>query len=164
MTISRAERDAAHNAELPEGRTVRTSTAQWVDWGPGIQMQLLRATPETGHWSCLFKCAAGSCFGRHEHLGAGEFLVLKGKVVVRGGEENGGMTSIAGDYVYEPNGVIHDANSFPEESLIYFSNDGPLKFLDDDDHVVFICDWRAVRDVDLAANTRKDPKKDRKIA
>jgi anti-sigma factor ChrR (cupin superfamily) len=164
MTMSRAERDAAHNAELPEGRTVRTATAPWVDWGPGIQMQLLRATPETGHWSCLFKCAAGSSFGRHEHLGGGEFLVLKGKVVVRGGEENGGMTSIAGDYVYEPNGVIHDANSFPEESLIYFSNDGPLKFLDDDDRVVFICDWRAVRDVDLAANTVKDPRKDRKIA
>jgi quercetin dioxygenase-like cupin family protein len=158
MTMSRAERDAAHNAGLPEGITVHTSTADWVDWGPGIQMQLLRATPENGHWSCLFKCAAGSAFGRHEHLGPGEFLVLKGRVEVRGGAENGGLTSREGDYVYEPNGVIHDENWFPEESLIYFSNDGPLKFLDDDDNVTFVCDWRAVRDVDLAARRDKDPR------
>ena len=159
MSMSRAQRDAEHNASLSEGITVRTSTAKWVDWGPGIQMQLLRASAETGHWTCLFKCAAGSSFGRHEHLGAGEFLVLKGKVVVRGGVENGGMTSITGDYVYEPNGVIHDENSFPEESLIYFTNFGPLKFLDDNDNVTFICDWRAVRDTDLAAQSVKDPPK-----
>src|SRR5580698_10077206 len=105
MSTSRVERDAAHNAGLPEGTTVHTAEeGNWVQWGPGIELQVLRVTPETGHWSCLFRCAAGSSFGRHEHLGAGEFLVLKGRVIVRGGAENGGLTSLAGDYVYEPNG------------------------------------------------------------
>jgi quercetin dioxygenase-like cupin family protein len=154
---TRAERDALHNASLPKGETVRTSEGQWVDWGPGIQMQLLRASAETGHWTCLFKCEAGSSFGRHEHLGAGEFYVLKGKVVVRGGPEEGGMVSVEGDYVCEPNGVIHNENWFPEETIVYFSNHGPLKFLDDDDNVTMIVDWRAVREVDLASKTGKDP-------
>jgi len=157
MSVSREERDAAHNAELPESHVVRTATGKWVDWGPGIQMQLLRASPETGHWSCLFKCAAGSSFGRHEHLGPGEFFVLKGKIVVRGGDEAGGAVTTTGDYVLEPNGVIHNENWFPEETIVFFSNNGPLKFLDENDNVTFICDWRAVRDVDLAANTAKDP-------
>ena len=140
------QRDAAHNAGLPASIEIQTSTGRWVDWGPGIQMQLLRAQPENGHWSCLYKIAPGACFGRHEHLGAGEYFVLSGQAVVRGGVEKGGITSVAGDYVCEPNGVIHDETYFPEETVVFFSNDGPLKFLDDDDNITFICDWRAVRD------------------
>lgn len=142
----RRRRDAAHNAGLPEAIEVRTSTGRWIDWGPGIQMQLLRAQPETGYWSCLYKIQPGACFGRHEHLGAGEYFVISGTAVVRGGVEKGGITSVAGDYVCEPNGVIHDETYFPEETVVFFSNDGPLKFLDDDDNILFICDWRAVRD------------------
>src|SRR5262252_8270769 len=63
---------------------------------------------ETGHWTVLLKCAKGSGIPRHEHLGAGEYYVISGKMEVRGGVENGGITAITGDYGYEPNGVIHD--------------------------------------------------------
>lgn len=160
----RARRDAAHNAGLPETVSVRTSTGEWIDWGPGIRMQVLRAQPETGHWSCLYKIAAGASFGRHEHLGAGEYFVISGKAVIRGGEEQGGVTSVAGDYSCEPNGVIHDETYFPEESLIYFSNDGPLKFLDDDDNITFICDWRAVRDAKSAMIEGPRPERDQRVS
>jgi anti-sigma factor ChrR (cupin superfamily) len=145
MTKSKEDRDRDHNAGFKE-RYVSTANSSWIDFFPGIQVQLLRAIPETGHWSVLFKCAAGSSFARHEHLGGGEYLMLTGKALIRGGAENGGVTAVAGDYGYEPNGMIHDVTLFPEESILYFSNDGPLKFMDDDNNALAILDWRAVRD------------------
>lgn len=158
MTLSRAERDAAHNKGLPEFPVIRTASADWVEWGPGIQMQVLHVSPETGYWCCLFKLAAGAKFGRHEHLGPGESFMIKGKAHIRGGAENGGITIETGDYSYEPNGVIHDETVIAEDSISYFANHGPLKFLDDDDNVTFICDWRAIRDANLAAIKAKDPR------
>jgi anti-sigma factor ChrR (cupin superfamily) len=143
MTEAKQRRDQRHNDGLAESY-VRTSVALWIDFVPGIQIQVLRVSPETGRWSVLFKCAAGSSFARHEHLGGGEYLMLSGKSLVRGGAERGGVTAVAGDFGYEPNGMIHDITEFPEESVLYFSNDGPLKFIDDDDMVVSILDWRAI--------------------
>ena len=145
MALDKAERDRIHNEGFAEV-VVRTNDGKWVDFGPGIQMQLLRASPETAQWAVLFKCAAGSVIGRHEHLGGGEYLMLSGKSLVRGGAENGGVTVVAGDYGYEPNGMIHDLTLFPEESVLYFSNHGPMKFMDDDNNVTAIVDWRSVRD------------------
>jgi anti-sigma factor ChrR (cupin superfamily) len=143
MTEAKEWRDQHHNDGLAE-TYVRTAVASWIDFVPGIQMQLLRVSPETGRWSVLFKCAAGSSFARHEHLGGGEYLMMSGKSLVRGGADKGGVTAIAGDFGYEPNGMIHDITEFPEESVLYFSNDGPLKFIDDDDSIVSILDWRAI--------------------
>jgi anti-sigma factor ChrR (cupin superfamily) len=144
MGISKEARDRQHNAGFAESY-VSTANGPWIDFVPGIQTQLLRVSPETGRWSVLFKCAAGSSFARHEHLGGGEYLMLSGTALVRGGSQNGGVTAVTGDFGYEPNGMIHDITDFPEESVLYFSNDGPLKFIDDDDNVVFILDWRAVQ-------------------
>lgn len=157
MTLSREERDIKHNAALPVYPVIKTASGQWVDWGPGIQMQVLRVSQETGYWSCLFKLAAGARFGRHEHLGAGESFMIHGKAHIRGGAENGGITVETGDYSYEANGAIHDETVIVEDSISYFANNGPLKFLDDDDNVTFICDWRAILDANLSSIEAKDP-------
>src|SRR6516162_1657489 len=74
-------------------------------------------------------CAKGSSIPRHEHLGAGEYYVISGKMEVRGGVENGGITAITGDYGYEPNGVIHDMTNFPEDTVLYFTNFGPIRYI-----------------------------------
>ena len=105
---------------------------------------MLRTTQETGHWTVLLKCAKGSGIPRHEHLGAGEYYVIAGKMEVRGGVENGGITAITGDYGYEPNGVIHDMTNFPEDSILYFTNFGPIRYIDDDDNTVGFLDWQGV--------------------
>lgn len=149
MGLSKQDRDDRHNSGIEESYS-STSTAPWVDLVPGIQMQLLRASAETGHWSVLFKCAAGSAFSRHEHLGGGEYLMLTGMSLVRGGAEHGGVTAVAGDYGYEPNGMIHDITVFPVESTLFFSCAGPLKFIDDDNKILSILDWRALRDISAA--------------
>lgn len=96
----------------------------------------------------LFKCAKGSAFARHEHLGSGEYLMLTGKMEVRGGVQKGGITAYPGDYGYEPNGVIHDSTCFVEDSTFYFTNFGPIKFIDDEDKTLFVLDWQGVRAIE----------------
>jgi anti-sigma factor ChrR (cupin superfamily) len=105
---------------------------------------MLRATQETGHWTILVNCSKGSSIPRHEHLGPGEYYVISGKMEVRGGVENGGITAIAGDYGYEPNGVIHDMTNFPEDTTLYFANSGPIRFIDDDNNTVGFLDWQSI--------------------
>jgi len=81
---------------------------------------------------------------RHEHLGAGEYYVVGGKMEVRGGVENGGITAITGYYGYEPNGVIHDTTNFPKDTVLYFTNFGPIRYIDDDDNTTGFLDWQGV--------------------
>ena len=104
MTSDKAQRDAANNERFQD-RYVHASQKPWIQFYPGVGFKLLRATQETGHWTVLLNCAKGSSIPPHEHLGAGEYYVISGKMEIRGGIENGGITSITGDYGYEPNGV-----------------------------------------------------------
>jgi uncharacterized protein len=61
-----------------------------------------------------------------------------------GQTENGGITAITGDYGYEPNGVIHDMTNFPEDTVLYFTNFGPIRYIDDDNNTVGFLDWQGV--------------------
>src|SRR4051812_43630603 len=106
-TSTIAERDALRNAGLGDV-FIDTSATPWLSFFPGIDLKLLRASQETGAWTALFRCAAGASFARHEHLAAGEYLLLSGKMEIRGGVEKGGVTAYAGDYGYEANGTWHD--------------------------------------------------------
>src|ERR1700724_3328742 len=143
MTSSKTQRDALNNQRFQD-TYVHASQEPWVQWYPGIDFKLLRATQETGHWTILVNCSKGSSIPRHEHLGAGEYYVISGKMEVRGGVENGGITAIAGDYGYEPNGVIHDMTNFPEDTILYFTNFGPIRYIDDDNNTVGFLDWQGV--------------------
>jgi len=73
---------------------------------------------------------------------------------IRGGVQNGGITAYAGDYGYEPNGVIHDHTEFPEESVLYFTNNGPIKFIDDSNNTVFVLDWQILRGMEAEAKDK----------
>jgi len=143
MTSDKAVRDKANNQKFQD-IYVHASQEPWLPFFPGIDFKVLRATQETGHWTILLKCAKGSGIPRHEHLGAGEYYVVTGKMEVRGGVENGGITAITGDYGYEPNGVIHDMTNFPEDTVLYFTNFGPIRYIDDDDNTTGFLDWQGV--------------------
>ncbi|NMI00389.1 2,4'-dihydroxyacetophenone dioxygenase family protein [Pseudonocardia acidicola] len=143
MAEDRIQRDSLHNAML-EDRSVKTADLAWVPFCEGISFKLLRVSPETGAWTVLFHADAGAGFDRHKHLGPAEYFMISGRMEIRGGEEAGGTTAVAGDYGYEANGMLHDWTNFPEESVFYFTNIGPLGFLDDDDNVVGVLDWQGV--------------------
>ncbi|MFC7051018.1 2,4'-dihydroxyacetophenone dioxygenase family protein [Emcibacter nanhaiensis] len=120
---------------------VKTEELPWVEMVDGVDFRLLRTCNITGAWTVYFRCAAGSSFPRHQHFGAGEYLVTKGRMVYRAGE------AAAGDYGYEPLDVIHELTSFPEYTELYFTNFGPVIFMDDEGNVQSILDHNAVRDL-----------------
>jgi anti-sigma factor ChrR (cupin superfamily) len=119
----------------------------WVDFSPGIAFKLLRVSAETGDWTVIFRCDAGASFAPHRHLGPGEYLMLAGKMEVRGGASAGGVTAHAGDYGYEPSGIVHDSTYFPEPTRFYFTNRGPVAFIDEDGRVTAVLDWSVLQEV-----------------
>jgi hypothetical protein len=149
----KSQRDLEYNKRFQD-TYIHTSAEPWLPFCPGIEFKLLRTTQETGAWSTLFKCAVGSKFDRHEHLGAGEYVMISGKMEIRGGAQNGGITAYAGDYGYEPNGVIHDHTEFPEETILYFTNNGPIKFIDDNNNTVFVLDWQVLQTMERDAKAK----------
>jgi anti-sigma factor ChrR (cupin superfamily) len=153
MADNKNERDAARNAGLGE-IFVQTGSQPWLNFSPGIDFKVLRTSQETGAWSVLFKCAAGSSFARHEHLAAGEYLMISGTMELRGGEDHGGVTARPGDYGYEANGSIHDDTNFPEECILYFTNFGPIRFINDNDETVFVLDYRALLAAEASAKAK----------
>jgi len=116
----------------------------WIEFSEGIRFKLLRVSSETGAWTVLFHCLAGSSFAPHRHLGAGEYLMLKGKMEVRGGAGEGGVTAVTGDYGYEPSGVVHDSTCFVEETEFFFTNHGPIAFIDADGNTTAVLDWHDI--------------------
>ena len=106
----------------------------WLPLAEGIDIQLLFSSGETGRWTVLIRGQAGSKFPRHKHYGAGEYFVVKGCMEYRMGSAK------EGTYGYEPLGVIHEETTFTEYTELYFTNFGPVLFLDDRDNVVSILD------------------------
>jgi hypothetical protein len=153
MTENKSERDARRNAGLGD-IYVKTSAEPWINFSPGIDFKLLRTSQETGAWTVLFKCAAGSSFARHEHLAAGEYLMVSGTMEIRGGVERGGVTARTGDYGFEANGTWHDDTKFTEETILYFTNFGPIRFVDDEDRTLVVFDYKMLRDVAQAGRAK----------
>ena len=100
---------------------------QDLNWQPfpesfsdgGISWKLLHVSPEVGAWTAIFDCPAGSSFARHVHIGPGEYLLTKGKMEVRGGDEDGGATAYELGYGYESCNARRDKTYFPEPGPIF---------------------------------------------
>ncbi len=154
MSDQKTVLDQLRNAEIKD-TYVHPDDLTWIPFPnvPGIDMKLFRVSSETGVWTALFRCAEGSGFPRHRHLGAGEYLMISGKMEVRGGVEAGGITAVAGDYGYEPTGMIHDFTNFVEDTVFLFTNHGPVQFIDDDDNTLAILDWQAMLAIEAASRT-----------
>ncbi len=112
---------------------------RWVAFGEGIEFSLLYTSEETGRWAVMFRCQAGSFFGPHRHLGAGEYYVVKGRMAYRMGE------AAEGSYGYEPLDAVHEHTSFPEYTELLFINHGPVAFLDEAGGIATIVDHAMLR-------------------
>ena len=114
---------------------------KWFTFAQGIEMTLLYTSEETGRWVVMFRCEPGSSFGKHRHLGAGEYYVIKGKMSYRMGE------ATTGTYGYEPLEAIHDYTWFPEYTELLFTNFGPIAFLGEKDEIISILDHKVLREM-----------------
>jgi quercetin dioxygenase-like cupin family protein len=146
---NKAARDRARNNRI-EDVYVNTAGQDWLPFYPGFVFKLLRVSAETGTWTVLVQAEKGASFPRHTHLGAGEYFMVSGRMEVRGGVENGGITATAGDYGYEPTGIVHDHTVFPVKTVFLFTNHGAVNFIDDEDRTVAILDWQEVMRLEAA--------------
>lgn len=99
----------------------------WIETEPGqAWMKVLWTGAETGRWVALFRWKKGYTAAPHKHLSDAHTYILKGKLQVRDGVLN------AGDYDYEPNGVLHGATVALEDTEYLFVCEGPVVFYDED--------------------------------
>ena len=133
------------------GRYVQVDSMEWAPFpealcdGP-IRWKLLNVSPEMGAWTAIFDCPAGSSFARHVHIGPGEYLFIRGKMEVRGGEEVGGSTAQGLAYGYEACNARHDQTYFPEDSEFYMTFLGPLNFIDEEGNTLALVTWKDVQE------------------
>ena len=54
----------------------------------------------------------------------------------------------AGDYVYEPNGMLHDETKALEDTEYLFISNGPIIFFDDDNFTGYMGweEWQRIKD------------------
>ena len=113
------------NSELMD-TLVEASTMEWTQTDEKAFTKVLYTGSETGTWAVLFRWLEGYVAPPHKHLSASHTFILSGKLQVRDGVLN------AGDYVYEPNGMVHDETTALEDTEYLFICNGPILFFDGD--------------------------------
>ncbi len=85
-------------------------------------VKVLWTGSESGRWAALFRWLKGYVAPQHKHLTPSHTFILSGKLGVRDG------TLESGDYIYEPNGMLHGATTALEDTEYLFICDGPVLF------------------------------------
>jgi anti-sigma factor ChrR (cupin superfamily) len=97
----------------------------WVARGPLASVKVLWIGRETGTWAVLYHLKKGCVVPPHKHLAGAHTYIFSGKLQVRNGVLD------AGDYVYEPSGVLHDATTALEDTTLLFISNGAMLFFDE---------------------------------
>jgi quercetin dioxygenase-like cupin family protein len=105
--------------------TLVRATDPWIEQSPTAKMKVLWVSPESSTWAVLIHWKKGHVARPHKHLGGAHAFVVSGKLQVRDGVLN------AGDYVYEPSGVLHDSTTALEDTTYMFICDGSVLYFDD---------------------------------
>ena len=113
------------NSELVD-TLVRAADMDWIETAPGAAyMKILWLSPETGRSVLLLRWLKGYVARPHKHLSGAHVYMLSGKLQVRD------TILVAGDYYYEPNGMVHDATTTLEDTEYLFILDGPVLYFDE---------------------------------
>lgn len=67
----------------------------------------------------MFQAPKAALFAGHIHSGPGEYCLNKGKIVVRGGEEEGRVSATGPSHGYEACDARHDKTLIHEDSAIF---------------------------------------------
>ena len=113
----------------------------------GGRWKLLHVSPEAGSWTAAFLYPKGASVPSHVHVGPGEYFMVRGKLEVRGGDDDGGVTATAPCYGYEATGAVHDQTLFLEETEVYMRFQGPLQFNDPNGQPIMVVGWEQVQAV-----------------
>jgi anti-sigma factor ChrR (cupin superfamily) len=116
---------------------VEAAKTPWIEHGPMSATKVLYTGSESGTWAVLYRWKKGFVAPPHKHLSASHTFILSGMLKVRDGVLN------SGDYVYEPNGVLHGATEALEDTEYLFICNGPLLYFDDDKFTAYL-GWEEV--------------------
>jgi len=101
-------------------------------------VRVLWTGPENGGWAAHFRWLKGFVAPQHKHLSPSHTFILSGKLQVRDGVLN------AGDYIYEPNGMLHGATTALEDTEYLFICNGTVLFYDEDGFTSYL-GWEELR-------------------
>ena len=122
------------NSELMD-TLVKTGDKPWIPMPADPERAFLKVLwygAETGRWAVMFRWLKGFTAPQHKHLTASHTFILSGQLQVRDG------TLDAGDYVYEPNGMLHVATTAIEDTEYLFICDGPVLFYDEEGFTTYL--------------------------
>ena len=88
-------------------------------------MKPLWTSADSGGWAVLYRWKAGYNAPKHKHLGSIHAYIVSGKLQLRN------SVLEAGDYTYEPNGVIHEETLALEDTVHLNIGDGPVVFFNE---------------------------------
>ena len=125
------------NSELMD-TLVEASKMEWLPTDENAFIKILYTGSESGSWAVLFRWLKGYTAPPHKHLSGSHTFILSGKLQVRDGILN------AGDYVYEPNGMLHGETTALEDTEYLFIGNGPVLFFDDDKFTHYL-GWEELR-------------------
>ena len=134
------------NSELMD-TLVQASQMEWMQSDEKAFMKILFTGSESGTWAVLFKWLKGYVAGPHKHLSGSHTFILSGKLQVRDGVLN------AGDYVYEPNGMLHGATTALEDTEYLFICNGPVLFFDDEKFTSYLS-WEQLQQMQAAQDAK----------
>lgn len=105
---------------------VRGGETGWVTMDPeGLaELKPLWANGASGEYAMLLRWKKGFSAPPHKHLGAVHVYVISGSLRVRDCVMN------AGDYMYEPNGIVHDETVALTDCMHINIANGPVVFFD----------------------------------
>jgi anti-sigma factor ChrR (cupin superfamily) len=126
--------------------TLVTSDARWIETSPTSKMKVLWVGRETGTFALLIHWIKGHVAAPHKHLAGAHAYVVSGKLQVRNGTLN------AGDYVYEPSGILHDATTALEDTTYLFICNGAVLFFDENSFTRYL-NWEVVEKLRAEAAT-----------
>ena len=141
------------NSELMD-TLVQASKVEWMPQAFDPErafMKILWTGSESGSWAVLFRWLKGFTAPEHKHLSASHTFILSGKLQVRDGLLN------AGDYVYEPNGMLHGATTALEDTEYLFICNGPVLFYNKDGFTSYLS-WEELRRMEAAYKAKPKTK------
>ena len=97
----------------------------WLPFTEGAEIKVLCLYPQSARFTILIRAKKGVVLPAHRHLGAAEYVVLRGVMTYRAG------TVGKQAYGYEPNYALHGSTTFEEDTELFFIGHGPIQFMDD---------------------------------
>lgn len=121
------------NPELMD-TMVQAQDQEWIPFDDSGQafIKVLWTGSETGRWAVIIRWLKGYSAPSHKHLSGAHVYMISGRIQVRDGVIG------PGDYLYERNGMVHEATTALEDTEYLFICDGPVLFYDNDGFTTYL--------------------------